>query len=213
MERRPTAETVGTGPCSGLTPTAVGSAIFTILPIGMMALLQLPICCCLEIVYTELQKMEVAIRVLGLYSRLTLMEQALPISLVLTAIRTDGTSFTNLYNFTTVSDVSVGFMHIETNSDGALPEAAICLSDNTLYGTTAAGGIYGDGALFALSLGPIILSVQGTDNDVILTWENPAFSLQAAPFVNGIYTNIPSATSPFTNTIIGPQQFFRLRSN
>jgi hypothetical protein len=39
---------------------------------------------------------------------------------------------------------------------------------------------------------------------------NPAFTLQAAPAVTGTFTNVPGATSPFTNQINGGQEFFRL---
>jgi hypothetical protein len=45
---------------------------------------------------------------------------------------------------------------------------------------------------------------------IILHWSNPAFALQAAPQVASTYTNIPGATSPYTNVMSGPQMFFRL---
>jgi len=66
-------------------------------------------------------------------------------------------------------------------------------------------------SLFAL-LSPM-LSVQHSGKHVVLSWTNTAFSLQAAPAVTGTYTNIPDATSPYTNTITGSQTFFRLISN
>ena len=48
--------------------------------------------------------------------------------------------------------------------------------------------------------------------NVILTWNDPTsvFGLQAAPSLKGIFTNIPSAASPYTNIITGTDQFFRL---
>jgi uncharacterized repeat protein (TIGR03803 family) len=121
-------------------------------------------------------------------------------------IDTDGTGFTNLYNFTLLSPAY-------TNSDGALPDAALVLSGDTLYGTAAAGGIYGNGTVFAVSLGPILLNIQTSGSNMILTWGNPAFSLQTAPTASGIYTNMPGAASPYTNTITGSQMFFRLQAN
>ncbi|MGA2029223.1 MAG: choice-of-anchor tandem repeat GloVer-containing protein, partial [Verrucomicrobiota bacterium] len=54
------------------------------------------------------------------------------------AINTNGTGFTNLYNFT-------------GGSDGADPQAGLILSGNTLYGTASDGGSGGNGTLFALN--------------------------------------------------------------
>jgi len=53
-------------------------------------------------------------------------------------VNTDGTSFTNLHNFT-------------GGSDGAGPYAGVILSGNTLYGTTVAGGGASNGTVFKLS--------------------------------------------------------------
>jgi uncharacterized repeat protein (TIGR03803 family) len=60
----------------------------------------------------------------------------------------DGTGFTNLYNFTAVPDEN---NPPYINEDGATPVAGLFLSGNTLYGTTQAGGISGNGALFAVN--------------------------------------------------------------
>jgi uncharacterized repeat protein (TIGR03803 family) len=128
-------------------------------------------------------------------------------------INTNGVGFTNLYNFTLLSDIIKPLGAVETNSDGALPEAALVLSGNTLYGTAATGGIYGNGTVFAVSVGPIPLNIQKSGSNVVLTWGNPAFFVQAAPAVTGTYTNVPGATSPYTNIITGSQQFFRLQAN
>ncbi len=58
-------------------------------------------------------------------------------------INTDGTGFTNLYYFTaTVSN---------TNSDGAHPQTALILLDNTLFGTASMGGSLGNGSVFAVN--------------------------------------------------------------
>jgi hypothetical protein len=57
------------------------------------------------------------------------------------------------------------------------------------------------------------LTIQKSGTNVLLTWTNPAFGLQAAPVVTGTYTNVPGATSPYTNAINGAQQFFRLQMN
>jgi uncharacterized repeat protein (TIGR03803 family) len=60
------------------------------------------------------------------------------------AVNTDGTGFTNLYSFTAASGSR------STNSDGALPEAGLILSGNTLYGTAYLGGSSGNGTVFAV---------------------------------------------------------------
>src|SRR5207302_249365 len=85
------------------------------------------------------------------------------------------------------------------------------LSGNTLYGTTQQGRRGGAGAVFALTLAsapvPIPLNIQLIDSAVVLRWNDlaSAFSLQAAPAVAGVYTNVPGAVSPFTNAIARSQ--------
>jgi hypothetical protein len=57
------------------------------------------------------------------------------------------------------------------------------------------------------------LSIQQTPGAVILTWNNSAFSLQSAPTLSGIFTNVPGATSPSTNALASSQMYFRLQAN
>jgi len=57
---------------------------------------------------------------------------------------------------------------------------------------------------------PIALAIQKVGTDVVLTWADPLFKLQAAPLVTGTYTNITGATSPYTNSVTGDQTYFRL---
>jgi uncharacterized delta-60 repeat protein len=64
-----------------------------------------------------------------------------------------------------------------------------------------------------LAVPPISLNIQKASNQVLVSWTNGAFSLQSAPFVIGTYTNVPGATSPYTNPITGSQQYFRLKVN
>jgi uncharacterized repeat protein (TIGR03803 family) len=120
------------------------------------------------------------------------------------SLNTDGTGFNTLHAFT-------------GGSDGAEPEACLISSGKTLYGTASSGGNLGGGAVFALSLGgsspvPIALEIRSGNESVVLSWNDPsaAFSLQAASTVTGVFTNVPGATSPFTNVITGSAQFFRL---
>ena len=51
------------------------------------------------------------------------------------------------------------------------------------------------------------LTAVKSGNNIVITW--PAGTLQAAPVVNGSYTNVVGATSPYTNAISGSQQYYR----
>jgi uncharacterized repeat protein (TIGR03803 family) len=123
-------------------------------------------------------------------------------------VNTDGTGFTNLYSFTPTSGSAY------TNSDGVTPGSFV-LSGNNLYGTTQFGGSGGSGTIFALTDLPVSISlnIQLNGGAVVLTWNDPAFSLQTATNVTGVYSNVSVATNPYTNTINGSQQFFRLQAN
>jgi hypothetical protein len=48
-------------------------------------------------------------------------------------------------------------------------------------------------------------------SDFVLSWGAPLFALQSATNVNGPYTTIPGATSPYTNAISGAEKYFRLK--
>ncbi|MGH7978850.1 MAG: choice-of-anchor tandem repeat GloVer-containing protein, partial [Limisphaerales bacterium] len=54
------------------------------------------------------------------------------------AINTNGTGFTNLYNFT-------------GGNDGEYPNSSVILAGDTLYGSTYLGGDYGSGTVFAVN--------------------------------------------------------------
>lgn len=60
------------------------------------------------------------------------------------AIKTDGSSFTSLYSFTTTDSSGV-------NSDGRFPMGELILSGSMLYGTAIVGGDSGSGTVFALA--------------------------------------------------------------
>jgi uncharacterized delta-60 repeat protein len=59
----------------------------------------------------------------------------------------------------------------------------------------------------------VLLSIQPAGNKVVLTWTNANYGLQCAPSTSGVFTNIPGATSPYTNSPTSSQQFFRLINN
>ena len=60
---------------------------------------------------------------------------------------------------------------------------------------------------------PISLQIQEDSGSVVLRWENAAFTLQTTYNNAGMFTNIPGATTPYTNPVTAGQQFFRLISN
>jgi uncharacterized repeat protein (TIGR03803 family) len=127
------------------------------------------------------------------------------------AINTNGTGFTNLYEF-----ISVFFTNDTLSfTGGSAPEAGVVLSGDTLYGTTFEGG-NAVGNVFALSLpaaAPVPLDVQVNRGSLVLSWSNSSFSLQAAPNLGGSFSNVSGASSPYTVSTTNSQQFFRLQSN
>jgi hypothetical protein len=51
------------------------------------------------------------------------------------------------------------------------------------------------------------------NHELVLTWTNPGFSLQAAAQPRAAFTNIPGAAEAWTNPSSSGQQYFRLKSN
>jgi hypothetical protein len=58
----------------------------------------------------------------------------------------------------------------------------------------------------------IPLTYERRSANLILRWTNANFMLQSAPGPKTTFTNVPGATSPFTNSMTGPGKFFRLKS-
>jgi uncharacterized repeat protein (TIGR03803 family) len=86
------------------------------------------------------------------------------------AINTNGSSFTTLHSFTGVSG-SPPYV----NNDGRIPEGALIISGNTLYGTAEYGGTNGNGTVFAIN----------TDGSSFRTLHT--------------FAALPSTSPPFTN--------------
>jgi hypothetical protein len=80
------------------------------------------------------------------------------------------------------------------------------------FSTTAAGDNDFTTIKYSRAVGPL-LSMQKAGGTLVLSWPNPAFSLQSAGSINGAYSNILAATSPYTNPVLPTQKFFRLISN
>jgi uncharacterized repeat protein (TIGR03803 family) len=129
------------------------------------------------------------------------------------ALNTDGTGFTNLYNFTAYPITGT------TNRDGIGPNGGLILSGKTLYGTASRGGNSFNGTVFSLSLAPQ-LAIMLSGINVILTW--PAnftgFTLEFAtnlvpPAVwqtNSTASVAVNGQNAVTNPIAGTQMFYRL---
>jgi len=65
-------------------------------------------------------------------------------------LNTNGSGFTTLHNFTR-ADYHPVLNPFSGNSDGVNPVAGLVLSGSTLYGTTEAGGAFGQGVVFSLN--------------------------------------------------------------
>jgi uncharacterized delta-60 repeat protein len=66
---------------------------------------------------------------------------------------------------------------------------------------------------YSATLPSVRLSFQNINNRLVLSWADPGFALQSAPALTGTFTNIPGATSPYTNLLTDPARYFRLKSN
>jgi uncharacterized repeat protein (TIGR03803 family) len=132
------------------------------------------------------------------------------------AVNTDGSDFTNLYNFTEPDPNTF------TNIDGGVPLAGLILSGSTLYGTTSADGTANVGTVFGLSVtlpGAPLLSILLSGTNVVLTWPATAagFNLEfATNLVAPVWNlNLPARVVVGTNNAVtdgisGTQRFYRL---
>jgi hypothetical protein len=57
---------------------------------------------------------------------------------------------------------------------------------------------------------PITLTIRVSGGQAILSW--PGGTLQSSGNLNGPYSNVPEATSPYTNSISGAQQYYRVQA-
>ncbi len=127
-------------------------------------------------------------------------------------VNTDGSDFTNLYNFTAqVSSI---------NGDGANPIAGLVLSGHTLYGTAENGGGANDGTVFALTLPVPLLKIAAASHQVVISWPAWASGYEfqaAANLSSGSWSNIINGIGTvgtncvFTNTLSNQAAYFRLQ--
>lgn len=96
-----------------------------------------------------------------------------------------------------------------TNATGGEPLPLTLGNDGNFYSLTFWGGTNGYGTAFEFSVRPT-LNIKLLSGKVVLTWPDSIYGLQSGPAVTGAYTNVPNATSPYTNAVSAGQQFFRL---
>ena len=134
------------------------------------------------------------------------------------SIRTDGTGFTNLYDFAGLSHAPSGY---GTNSDGANPYGSLIFSGYTLYGTAENGGTNGYGTVFSLTLPfPPQLTITPWGGNVLLTWPTnvTVYSLECAsnlspPVIWSAVSPAPAVVAGqniVTNPVASRQMFYRL---
>jgi uncharacterized repeat protein (TIGR03803 family) len=103
-------------------------------------------------------------------------------------INTDGTGFTNLHSFSATSG------SLFSNLDGAYPQASVLLANQTLYGTAADGGAFGNGVVFALN----------TDGTGFTNLHSFAVAYYN---VSGFYTNLEGA-DPLAALVLSSNRLF-----
>jgi len=126
-------------------------------------------------------------------------------------INLDGTGFAVVHNF------------VGGASDGANPRGVLTLSNNTLYGTTEAGGSAGKGTVFSLELGKVTRAqptIACSGANVVLMWSTNLAGLTLQRSSNllepTVWTPVPVAPiiSGDQNVVIdassAAQQFYRL---
>jgi hypothetical protein len=63
---------------------------------------------------------------------------------------------------------------------------------------------------YYLSVPSLLLSISRSGGDVVLSWSNASAVLESASALNGPYTTVSDATSPYTVPATARQQYFRL---
>jgi len=99
------------------------------------------------------------------------------------------------------------------NSDDYAVTLAVDRIGNVFVAGSSWNGSNYDYTTIKYSLIPPSIYLQTTSDHLVLSWTNSAFSLQSAEEVSGTFTNIPAATSPYTNAVTGLRQYFRLQAN
>jgi hypothetical protein len=130
----------------------------------------------------------------------------------------DSSGFNTNYDYATVaySGAGVPLWTNRYNGPGNSDDTASAVTVDSSGNVFVTGYSLGSGTSYdyatikySSSVRPY-LNLQRLNNQVVLSWTNAGFSLQSSPAVTGTFTNIPGATSPFTNSTAARQNFFRL---
>ena len=149
------------------------------------------------------------------------------------ALNTIGTDFTVVYRFTAGHYNNDTNFNTLTNSDGAIPQAGLVFSDNTLYGTTSGGGSAGNGTVFRLSFGTapqltilgatlsgtnlVINGANGQSGETNVTLMSPDLTRPLNQWTP-VATNVLNVTGDFTFTATNvvdpkaPRRFYILQT-
>ena len=119
--------------------------------------------------------------------------------------------------FVTNADLNLGrFTNNSLYFNGDMDEARIHAGNESSnwvwasYMTVASNTVFSAYSSVTNLVGqPVRITIQVSGQSVILTW--PQGTLQSANAVNGQYNDVLGATSPYTNTINGTRQFYRVR--
>ena len=104
-------------------------------------------------------------------------------------------------------DNYVLFTNVVTDPFGNVTATYIA-DTNSLSGFTGEAPF---NAVQVVGTSPATLTIKVSGTSVIITWNVPTAVLQSASSLPGPYTDILSATSPYTTPLSGTQQYFRLR--
>lgn len=90
-------------------------------------------------------------------------------------------------------------------SNGASSQSA-----NAVLGIYAKQSQIPASAAMVGSIMPAVNISVSADGSLIVTWDDASFSLQSSDQIAGPWTTLAGATSPYTNSVATPMQFFRL---
>lgn len=119
----------------------------------------------------------------------------------------------------TINRNSFGFKPNGINGDPNVAGAPTVLGQRSDFAFDPFTGTIDEVAVYNYALSPTqirnhylyttVLNIAKSGNNVILTW--PAGTLQAAGAVTGTYTNVPGASSPYTNSVSGAPKYYRVQ--
>jgi hypothetical protein len=111
----------------------------------------------------------------------------------------------------------VSFFDLDLDTAGqTLPSGNVTSITGVLYGLTPSYSVavtkFSDiNTNTAVIVTPIALTESSSSSNLVVSWSDPTFTLQSSSNALSGYTNVPSATSPYTNSIGTNTLFFRLK--